>query len=229
MEEIQILTKNDLDYIREESIIHLSKYSQELKSINDFSFNDNDLNLFNKYIPKDSDFFNKKLIKSIHGKNHITRVMFNIILLNKIMNFNLEPFLIAASYHDVRRENDNLDYDHGVRAAEYIKGMPHLSQTADENLIYSLVRYHNIDYKKIPNDVLNKYKLEIDIFKAADALDRFRQPKSKWFPRVDKIELKESLCLLEICRQSTIITETIFLKDNDYNSIIEYFNNIMKG
>ena len=83
-------------------------------------------------------------------------------------------------------------------------------------------KFHDVDYHNIPNNILDKYKLDIDIIKAADALDRFRLPKKKWWPNKKFINITASHILIPYSRILTIKSEERILKgDEPVNAVLE--------
>ncbi|MDA3855856.1 MAG: hypothetical protein PF569_06340 [Candidatus Woesearchaeota archaeon] len=139
--------------------------------------------LLSEYSPIKADFVKEEKINSIHGLRHMTRVQVYVLIVCKLLNYNVyvKELLIVAGIHDIKRLNDKEDATHGYRAAEwFLKNNNHSS--LDINLICNLTKSHDIEYSKISKLFLNKYEIEMNIFKVADALDRFRLPKEKWWP-----------------------------------------------
>lgn len=135
---------------------------------------------------------------------------------------------MSASIHDIRRLNDNQDSGHGLRAKEWFlqnqEKYSHLLNSLsskDLEIITETACWHETDYNFIPTAVLKNFKAEIDLFKACDALDRFRQPKEKWWTNPQFVELKEALVLMPIARKFTLESERLILETHDIkNSIL---------
>ncbi|WP_062106483.1 HD domain-containing protein [Bacillus niameyensis] len=118
-----------------------------------------------------------------HTKTHSARVLLLALLIGHQKNVNDEEkyaLAMAAVFHDSRRLDDGIDQGHGCRAAEYYKeycrehDLPYNEQT------FYITAYHDQDdslglseIKKSPG--LNERAILLyQIFKDADALDRFR-------------------------------------------------------
>lgn len=174
-------------------------------------------------------FFSREHINSIHGIGHSLRVMVNTLLLCKYLHIiDPLPHVVAASIHDIQRKNDNADPEHGNRAASWFQiNQKSLSSNEklssdDRLMIIASVKNHSLDYADMPSSDLNVYKDAIDILKAADALDRFRMPKEKWWPRVEFINLEVAHKLIPYSRKLTIESERMILSDIDqYEAVLD--------
>lgn len=88
--------------------------------------------------------------------------------------------LYSGLFHDIARLNDRSDDGHSKRSADrLIKFKPSKSEIEGEKLIDLLyaIEHHETeegDYEELTDTL--KY------LKTADALDRFRLPKLKWWP-----------------------------------------------
>lgn len=122
----------------------------------------------------------------IHAYNHCERVLLHALIIGE-SEFGddpaaLVPLAHAAVFHDTRRQDDYLDTGHGARAAVYYrdfcKDNPDIDYKPEAAL---MMKYHDI------NDTHSKKAIEVeyagnlstmlkyyDIFKDADALDRWR-------------------------------------------------------
>lgn len=216
--ELQTMDIETLEWIEKESsfITETSDYAYPKLSLEDFK-------VVEALIPLQESFLSSIHYNSIHGLSHILRVMFISVLLCKILKIdNYLPYLISASIHDIRRINDNQDSGHGLRAkdwflsnkAKFLKIFTSLTNQ-DLLIIAETASWHETDYNDIPELILSAYKTEIDIFKACDALDRYRQPKEKWWTNPEFVELKEALVLIPIARAFTIESEKLILDTQD--------------
>jgi hypothetical protein len=178
------------------------------------SITSQELEILKQAATQESWFYSPKHIGSIHGMSHNLRVMvFSLLICEQLGISESRPYTVAASLHDVRRMNDNADPEHGDRAAAWFKS--HLQEVSlsdeltdsDKELIVQAVQYHQVDYADIPDDVYEKHSTAIDILKAADALDRYRMPKEKWWPQTEYIKLHEAHSLLPVARKITIESE----------------------
>lgn len=146
-----------------------------------------------KYEPSKEWFWEKDCINSIHGIRHIMRVVSNasnLIINRKIKSTTASKLLIACSLHDLRRKDDKGDKGHAKRAAEwFLKNCDCVSRkfsvtlsSTDIDEIFSAIILHEIPYSQIENiDKFHKHRDLIDLLKTADALDRYRLPKLKWW------------------------------------------------
>jgi len=160
-----------------------------------------------RYVPKKS-WFNSGRIKTIHGVSHALRVMMYSYILCKVYKIDrVEPFLVAASIHDIKRINDKKDINHGKRASEWFY----------KNNIRIKNNFSKEEIKEICLAVEGKEgKLKINsILKSADALDRYRLPKRKWWLKKELIPLSIPYKIINFSKQFTILTEEKIIKRKD--------------
>lgn len=131
----------------------------------------------------------------IHAAPHSERVLlYALILGEKIFGDDEEALTAlahAATFHDTRRLDDYLDTGHGARASVYYQDfcMQHPEMKCYPEAVY-MMRYHDLDdqrgrqaiEKKFGADAPRVLKL-YDIFKDADALDRWRLGHNGLDPR----------------------------------------------
>lgn len=119
----------------------------------------------------------------LHTKEHCARVLLLCLMIADMRNLSeseKRTLAQAACFHDARRQDDCLDVGHGQRAAAYYRtycqehGMPFDACT------YYIMSYHDRD-DALGLDALREHLsghpdaiLLYQIFKDADALDRFR-------------------------------------------------------
>ena len=118
-----------------------------------------------------------------HAKAHSGRVLLLALLIGYqkgLSDEELEKLGIVAVFHDSRRLDDGVDKGHGSRAAEYYK-----DYCLEQNLHFDAHAYHIIyhhdqddsiglaEIEKFPT-INERGMLLYQIFKDADALDRFR-------------------------------------------------------
>lgn len=150
-----------------------------------------EVNLVKKYIPPQDWFLDEKRFNSIHGIKHSLRVAIYALKLQKKVNLSL---IIAAILHDTRRLNDKNDPHHGRRAAFwFLNNVPKITDKFNINLskydikkIHDIILYHDVPFDDINSDIFNC----VNILKTADALDRYCQPKLKWWIRDDFLVFK---------------------------------------
>ncbi|MFH8474813.1 hypothetical protein [Streptomyces sp. NPDC018000] len=137
-----------------------------------------------------------RLYTSLHGVRHAMRTAALAAVLaeaNGLNDDDTATVILAAAVHDCQRHHDQDDRGHGARAALW------LAANADTvwgrfGLIASprrivqaatAVRLHDVPYKAFTaDDKTDHARAEriTDVVKAADALDRYRLPKLKWWP-----------------------------------------------
>ncbi len=168
---------------------------QELKD-RDISLIASNVNVesISKFTPSSVWFTSLEKVNSLHGIRHLMRVAAYAWLLSDKINSTLRnSLLIAAVLHDVRRLDDKADKGHAKRAAEWYRA--HKSEILDifkindvnNEVIVGLIKTHEKDI-----DIL-EFKELFNILKTSDALDRFIQPKKKWWPDERYLNLKPNL------------------------------------
>lgn len=219
--ELQIMDRPTLEWIRENSLSKVEEYEKYNNLIPKLVKEDFDL--IESLIPKKEDFYSPEHFYSIHGLSHILRVMFLTILVCKLIGEkDYLSYLISASIHDIRRVNDNQDKGHGLRAKNwFLEKQDRFSDIKyDLKTVTETSHYHETDYQEIDAETLSKHKREIDIFKACDALDRFRQPKEKWWINPEYVELKQALVLMPVARKFTLQSEDMILEGLDIKKAV---------
>ncbi|RMB83310.1 hypothetical protein [Streptomyces shenzhenensis] len=133
---------------------------------------------------------------SLHGVRHAMRTAALAAVLaeaNNLDDTDAATAVLAAAVHDCRRHDDKDDPGHGARAAIWLATNAdtvcnHYGLTATPRRIVqaaTAVRLHDIPYDAFTTaDQSDHAQAErvTDIVKAADALDRYRLPKLKWWP-----------------------------------------------
>lgn len=166
-------------------------------------------------------FADTKLSCGIHGVRHLVRVALYAWIITQFLEMNspseragVVDFLQAAMVHDIRRLDDNADIEHGHRSAEWAEAtLPNISDAA-----IAAVRFHN---EEAPVN-LDTHSLKLlQILKTADALDRFRLPKVKWWLDKERTPLAVNDELLEFCKYVTLQTELETCDIEGANAIIK--------
>lgn len=120
----------------------------------------------------------------------------------------IDPFMVAASIHDLRRSVDMREDSHGLNASKWFLKNKHLFKGLSKKEIDSIVfavSHHDIYSNE---KILDKEGIKLfNILKAADALDRFRLPKKEWWPNQKFISIKLSNKFLEFAKNFVIQTE----------------------
>lgn len=122
----------------------------------------------------------------IHAHAHCERVLLYALMIGyKIFGDDsdkLDALAQASIFHDTQRLNDYMDTGHGARAAVYYNGFTDSTpEITKHDITPYLMRYHDLDDRKGRKAITERFgddaadKLILyDIFKDADALDRWR-------------------------------------------------------
>jgi hypothetical protein len=148
--------------------------------------------LIKRFIPDNGWFQNKKSLDSIHGIRHLLRVGINAVTVARWFSFKgkIQNLIIAAVLHDIRCRDDKGDVLHGLRAAKWFRGHRRLinkkfkielSKNDIEEIYWSIV-FHELPISEVKKDThYSRFQHNVDIMRIADALDRYRLPKMKWW------------------------------------------------
>lgn len=118
-----------------------------------------------------------------HTKTHCARVLLLALLIGHQKGLSEEEkdaLGMAAVFHDSRRLDDGIDRGHGSRAAEYYKDYCRKHDLRYDGQTYYITYYHDQDDSlglseiKKSSSLSERAVLLYQIFKDADALDRFR-------------------------------------------------------
>ncbi|WP_218962748.1 HD domain-containing protein [Fredinandcohnia onubensis] len=118
-----------------------------------------------------------------HTKTHCARVLLLALLIGHQKNLSEEEkelLAMAAVFHDTRRLDDGIDKGHGSRAAEYYKEYCREHGLSYDEQTYYITFYHDQDDSLGLSEIAKSSRLSeraillYQIFKDADALDRFR-------------------------------------------------------
>ncbi|MFG1949283.1 HD domain-containing protein [Nonomuraea sp. NPDC048826] len=135
-------------------------------------------------------------VDGIHGVRHNARVCFLADLLARHHGLDDEQsnaLRLAAAVHDCRRHDDRTDAGHGQRAGHWL-ARHHQAVTASLGLHLSTeavtaacaaVSLHNVDHNGFSAAQRVWYARApqlTDLLKAADCLDRYRLPLTRWWP-----------------------------------------------
>lgn len=131
------------------------------------------------FLEKHVDFWLKT--SDMHTKEHCSRVLLFALLIGKKLGISEQEKEIlchASVFHDSRRQDDWLDVGHGRRAAEYYKEYCSENELTFQPWAYNVMAYHDRDddfgIKAMSTEITGREILIYQIFKDADALDRFR-------------------------------------------------------
>lgn len=118
-----------------------------------------------------------------HTKEHCKRVLLYCLLIANQKHLPVEEqdiLCTVAVFHDSRRQDDWLDVGHGQRAANYYREFCTVNALLFQQRCYDVIAYHDRD-DQIGIDAIRGRALQepdavllYQVFKDADALDRFR-------------------------------------------------------
>jgi len=196
-----------------------------------------------RFTPLRTWYLEKETIDSIHGLRHTMRVIANlsfIIQEAKIHDGLKTKAFISASIHDLRRKNDKNDRGHGKRAAYWfaknagsVLNFFNVSlDTTDLQDIQKCVLFHEIPYGELERN--NSYiaandscKMMVDLLKTADALDRYRLPKIKWWINEKYLRHLPSETAKILAYEMVLISERLFLeRKNSVDSVLQAIDKI---
>lgn len=167
-----------------------------------------------------------KLINSLHGTRHLLRTAALASLLAEMHGLSTDDtvsLVVAAAMHDCRRVHDNDDAGHGARASAWLgehstevieffgldPGADRVRRTA------IAVRLHDIPYSAFTQaDAADHTATEkvTDLLKTADALDRYRLPTRKWWPRYEYLRVTPPMWLRRTAFDLVVETENACLE-----------------
>ena len=153
---------------------------------------------------------------SIHGFRHQIRVALYAWIVAQmydveISDEDLLDLIQGAVYHDIMRENDNTDPDHGKRSAEWAYNRyPNLN-----NDVIKAIALHNASIGIVKNNP----NVFLKVLRFADALDRYRLPKEKWWIKTELFDFCIDEKQLDIFKYITYNTELILYSYRDISEM----------
>lgn len=139
-----------------------------------------------------------------HGKSHCLRVLFLSLLIANLEDIKdvdlIYSLCLAAAFHDIGRDNDIEDDEHGTKSYEIFQDL-----FGKNNIVEFLMLYHCKD-DAIAKAELNKYNFKdsnkvwnlFKILKDADALDRVRFGIRDLDLNYLRLEVSKSLTLVSV-------------------------------
>ena len=153
-------------------------------------------------VPDVSWFADPQLVDSIHGIRHNARVSLLAGLLAQEYGLDRDhtaALCAAAAIHDCRRRDDREDHGHGWRAAAWFTENPAavslLGRQLPPNLsaqATSAIGLHDVPYSAFTHEQNHDYQRAphlTDLLKAADCLDRYRLPLTRWWPDPSQLRI----------------------------------------
>ena len=181
-------------------------------------------------------FAEPDLYDTIHGVRHSMRTAALAALLAEANGLDAEDTqtaIVAAAVHDCQRLHDQDDPGHGARAAVWLAAnadtvWSHFDLTAAPRQIIraaSAVRLHDVPYDAFAEGDLACHRRAeriCDLVKAADALDRYRQPKVKWWPDGRHVREAHFEQLKPVAFDLVVISESAHLTGADSVAAVLY-------
>ena len=140
-----------------------------------------DYEKWNTFLENEIDFWLKTSEK--HTKEHCSRVLLFCLLIadkRELPQRETDILCMAAVFHDSCRQDDWYDVGHGQRAADYYRSYCEKTDLTYDDRTYYIIAYHDRDDELSVRILREKFPDDPDavllyqIFKDADALDRFR-------------------------------------------------------
>jgi hypothetical protein len=162
-----------------------------------------------------------RTIASIHGTRHLMRTAALAAVLADLYGLverDTATLIIAALMHDCRRVHDKDDDGHGERGAAWLGA--HAAEVfaffdvpcTEDRLRKAMaaIRLHEIPYAAFSDrdreDHAHTAQVT-DLLKTADALDRYRLPKIKWWPNDDLLRAVPPPWLRRVAFELVVETE----------------------
>ncbi len=211
---LQDLQENDVETCN--IIMKTIKNINNVEKIN-LQFNDSDIIFLKTLLPIKLIFLNHNLYYSIHGITHTARVMLYSLIISKMLNIDYKLPVFIASLHDTQRQNDREDLNHSKRASLYFLNnikTKYQEYIDKKDIISFVISNHNITNIDLMNEKNFEKIFYLNLLKTADALDRFRLPKEKWWPNQNMIPFKFFNSMLDRFKLFTCTTEIDFISNN---------------
>ena len=170
-------------------------------------------------------FLEPRVSDGIHGTRHALRVALNARAL--ATELGLSPterrtVIAAALLHDIGRLHDQGDTEHGARGAKWVNENSDTLEplrelgTADHATVALVVLGHEIPYPGVEREPgYAAAGWAIDLLKTADALDRYRLPKTKWWLNETFLKLRPSAALKSFAFDLVVESERRHLHGTD--------------
>jgi hypothetical protein len=164
-----------------------------------------DINLISNSTPRADWYFISSIQRSIHGDAHAVRVMvyvYLLSLLNNLTDNDLSKLLLSASLHDIRRKNDRGDIGHAKRCIDWL---------TNNSLVIG-----NDELRTGVINIISGADSRLGTFlELADALDRFRLPKVKWWINDKYFDVIPPSELKSFAFDLTVMSELEILKGTE--------------
>lgn len=161
----------------------------------------------------------------VHGIDHTSRVTFfaeALCYLDGVSAHDRELIMRAAEYHDIGREDDNKNIDHGLAGRLKIERFGLLSKypERDQDIIKFAVECHSLGREKIderlkalPKKDRKDYKIVLDYLQNADKLDRTRIANKGWGLDPNRLTLDTAKKLVKVAHINFFRFNTVINRD----------------
>jgi hypothetical protein len=183
-----------------------------------------------------------RIVDSIHGTRHLLRtaVLAAVLAdLNGLSAEDTETLIVAAAIHDCRRRHDKDDVGHGERGGTWLAqhaeevfahfGVEYRPERAQQLSI--AVRLHELPYGAFDTVDTAEYATAsrvTDLLKTADALDRYRLPKRKWWPDDQHLRVVPPPGLKRLAFELVVDSEAAYLRGVD-SAVAVYTSALNRG
>ncbi|MFE2373587.1 hypothetical protein [Streptomyces sp. NPDC059398] len=177
-----------------------------------------------------------RLYTSLHGVRHAMRTAALAAVLaetNGLDDTDTATAILAAAVHDCQRRHDLDDQGHGARAAIWLAANAditwgHFGHAATPRRIVqavTAVRLHDTPYEAFTADDKSDHARAeriTDVVKAADALDRYRLPKLKWWPDARYVRESAFSQLRGLAFDLVLVSERAYLAGAGGTAAVRY-------
>ena len=221
--------EKQLDYVevltKMQATGYLGEYSRYLQTVEDAS---------NLYYPSE-----------VHGINHTKRVLLfaeMLCMLDAISDHDRNLILTAAQLHDIGREDDSKNFDHGLSGKQKIEryGLLRSFPDRDAEIIKFAVECHSLSKDEVKNRLKQldrkdraDYKRILDYLQDSDKLDRTRIANKGWGLDPERLTTDTAKKLVKIAHQNYYEYHNVMnyekkreATDLYGNKIIKYFEDI---
>lgn len=174
-------------------------------------------------------FLEHRIVDSLHGLRHLLRTAYFTLCLVGDMpgqDIKVKNAAVAALVHDIRRRDDKGDSSHAERSARWFR--THATEVASHfgleltpteiASIEAAIALHEVPYRDFTlqqKSLYSKHRALTDLLKTADALDRYRLPKLKWWINDEYLSFIPSPNIKQIAFDLIALSEGNFLKLKD--------------
>ena len=181
----------------------------------------------------------------VHGVGHTSRVLFYAEMLSMLDNLSEHDknlIMISAQLHDIGREDDSKNFDHGLASKqkiEYYNILQNFSEK-DAEIIKFAVECHSLSKDQVKeklNNINKKDRLDfkkvLDYLQDADKLDRTRIANKGWGLDPNRLTTDTAKKLVKVAHQNFYEYHNVMRYDKNLqktdlfgNKLIDYFQEV---